>query len=333
MASEKELFITKQYIPIGEPLVQNESKVIYRVKCMTEPGQPVGILKMYRKKNIQNLYGRLKHLDYSEWPHIYAVKYYDDNTLVVEEMLNGSTLAELLERNRARGAVFSEEEAKRIMDEICYVVNTLSKAVPPLYHNNLKPSNIFITRTGAIKLLDFEPDNSKRRTTMPGILNTLGILFHEMLTGRKPLNGKCTYKGRYKPVICKCIDKKPENTYTTIGELLEDLDYASTHMPAAENAEDTEKVGIPYTLTLPFQGFILALEWLILNYSYFRDNRATTTFFALIFSFHLLLFIFRRHQHLKKKQVYLPPLRRAYPFIALAALLGLISFLVYSLIS
>ena len=330
MASEKELFITKQYVPTGEPLVQNEGKLIYRVKCMTEPGQPMGILKMYRRKNIQSLYERLKHLDYSEWPHIYAVKFYDDSTLIVEEMLNGSTLAELLERNRARGTVFSEEEAKRIMDEICYGVNALLKAVPPLYHNNLKSSNIFITRTGAIKFLDFEPGNPKRKSTISGILNTLGILFHEMLTGRKPLNGKCTYTGRYKPVICKCIDTKPENTYTTMGELLEDLDYASTHMPVPDNAEDTEKVGIPYTLTLPFQGFILTIEWLILNYSYFRDNRATATFFALIFAFHLILFLFRRHQYLKKKQVYLPPFRRAYPFVALTALLGLISLLVYS---
>ena len=93
MASEKELFITKQYIPTGEPLVQSENKLIYRVKCMAEPGQPMGILKMYRRKNIQSFYERLKHLDYSEWPHIYAVKFYDDSTLIVEEMLNGSTLA------------------------------------------------------------------------------------------------------------------------------------------------------------------------------------------------------------------------------------------------
>ena len=92
---------------------------------MAEPGQPMGILKMYRRKNIQSFYERLKHLDYSEWPHIYAVKFYDDSTLIVEEMLNGSTLAELLERNRARGTVFSEEEAKTIhrLLESCYSEN------------------------------------------------------------------------------------------------------------------------------------------------------------------------------------------------------------------
>ena len=115
MPSEKEEFVTKQYIPMGEPIVQNDHTIIYHVKCLCEPGKPDGILKMYRQQNREALYKRLYQLDYSEWPHIYNVKYFDGNTLVVEKYLEGNTLEELLKQNKENNTVFSEEDAYRIM--------------------------------------------------------------------------------------------------------------------------------------------------------------------------------------------------------------------------
>ena len=103
MASEKEEFITKKYIPTGAPIVENDRTLIYKVRCMEEPGSPVAILKMYRKRNVSRLYTKLMQLDYSEYPHIYNVKYFDDSTLVVEEYLTGRTLQDAMNRNRAAG--------------------------------------------------------------------------------------------------------------------------------------------------------------------------------------------------------------------------------------
>lgn len=40
MASEKEEFITKKYIPTGAPIVENDRTLIYKVRCMEEPGRP-----------------------------------------------------------------------------------------------------------------------------------------------------------------------------------------------------------------------------------------------------------------------------------------------------
>ena len=40
MPSEKEKFVTKQYVPMGEPIVQNDHTIIYHVKCLCEPGKP-----------------------------------------------------------------------------------------------------------------------------------------------------------------------------------------------------------------------------------------------------------------------------------------------------
>ena len=212
MASEKEIFVTKQYIPTGHPMVQNDHTIIYRVKCMAEKGQPEGILKMYRGRNIKSLYDRLMQLDYSEWPHIYAVKYFDESTLVVEEFLQGATLFELMERNKKKGTTFTEEEAYQIMDAICDALLQLNKIQPPLVHYNLKPSNIFVTHTGAIKFLDFVPGKKKQSFSFQKLLNTLGAIFHEMLTGKTPSFNRCSYRGCYEPIIRKCLEKKPEKS-------------------------------------------------------------------------------------------------------------------------
>lgn len=323
MPSEKELFVTKQYVPIGQPISQNENTVIYKVKCLAEPGTPDGVLKMYRQKNILNLYTRLYQLDYSEWPHIYSVKYFDENTLVVEEFLNGHTLAELLEQNRTRGVTFSEEEAHRIMDRLCDCINQLLKAQPPIIHYNLKPSNIFITNAGAIKLLDFIPGTDKKKNSSHNILNILGTIFHWMLTGKEPKNGKCTYEGRYEPVIRKCIEKNPEQQYTNIHELKEELEYVKNHNP--ENFPK-ETVGIPYALTIPFQGTILGFEWILLSFFWQKDNLATMCLFALIFFIHSLVFAARRHVFFKEHNIHLSTARKAFPVLGLVALLLCLSW-------
>lgn len=324
MASEKELFVTKQYVPQGQPIVQNENTIIYRVKCLAEPGSPEGILKMYRKKNISTLYSRLYQLDYSEWPHIYNVKYFDGNTLVVEEFLKGSTLAERLEQNRARGIVFTEQEAYDIMDRLCDCLNQLMKPDPPIIHYNLKPSNIFLTTGGAIKLLDFVPGTPKRKSSHY-IFEKLGHIFHEMLTGKIPKNRKCTYEGRYESIIRKCMEKNPEKQYENVSELKEDIEYAKTH--ELETAS-SGIAGIPYTLTFPFQGFLLAFEWLLVSFFWFLDNPTAMWLFIIIFILHSLVFAFRRHRYLKKQNIYLSIVRKASPMLLLILILFVLSWIV-----
>lgn len=319
MGSEKERFITEQYVPTGEPLSQNDHTIVYKVKCMAQPGKPDGIMKMYRKKNLASLYTRLKQLNYSEWPHIYDVKYFDENTLIVEEYLSGHTLAELMNHNKAKGVTFSEEEAYDIMDKLCEAIEQLSKLQPPIIHHNLKPSNIFITSTGTVKLLDFIPAYSKKKKPFGSLLNLLGAIFHEMLTGNSPKNGKCTYKGRYEPVIHKCIEKNPDRQYASMQQLHEDLDYAKTHKP---EAAPLQAVGIPYFLTYPFQGTILAFEWILLSFFYTKDDWNTMCLFVVIFLFHSVIFALRRHAFMKENKVWLSTARKAFPVLLLAALLA-----------
>lgn len=318
MASEKEIFVTKQYVPVGQPIAESPDTVIYKVKCLAEQGAPDGVLKMYRHKNVQSLYTRLYQLDYSEWPHIYNVKYFDGNTLVVEEFLNGNTLKELLEQNRTRGVVFSEEEAYRIMDRLCECLHQLLKPDPPIIHHDLRPSNIFVTSSGAVKLLDFIPGVSTHKNPIRHFIKRLGSIFHEMLTGKAPKNGKCTYEGRYEAVIRKCMEKNPEKQYNNVTELKDELEYAKTH-----EVEVTSRgiAGIPFWLTFPFQGFILAFEWVLICFFWFRNDPITMCLFAIIFVIHSFVFAIRRRAYLKEHHVHLSTARKAFPVLVLAVIL------------
>lgn len=316
MASEKELFVTKQYVPMGEPISQNDHTLIYKVRCIVEPGHPEGILKIYRKQNIKKLYTQLKLLDYSHWPHIYSVKYFDDSTLVVEEFLKGNTLAELLARNKSRRTTFSEDEAYHIMEQVCRYIEELMSLQPQISHHNLKPSNIFVTSTGRVKFLDFVPDYKKKRTSLASILNTLGSLFHEMLTGKKPEKQKYTCGKRYESVIRRCLEKNPEKQYQNMQEVQTDLDYAKNQVI---EEEERESVSIPYTLTFPFQGIILSFEWLLLVFFYKTDNLPSVIMFALIFFIHCGCFALRRHSYFHRKGVTPGAAQTLLPVLALGA--------------
>lgn len=329
MASEKELFVTKQYVPVGEPISQNDHALVYRVKCIAEPGQPDGILKIYRKQNIQKLYTQLRLLDYTEWPHIYNVKYFDDSTLVVEEYLKGNTLAELLERNRSRNTTFSEEDAHHIMEQVCRYIEELMNLQPPIIHHNLKPSNIFVTSAGRVKFLDFAPEYGKKKSSLSGILNFLGSLFHEMLTGKKPDNKKYTCGKRYESIIRRCMEKNPEKQYHDMQEMQSDLEYAKSHAPEEDDPED---VGIPYTLTLPFQGILLSFEWLLFVFFREKENLPSAILFAGILLIHGSCFAWRRYSFLHKKGVSLGIARTLLPVLALAAVFAVLYLAVVHLI-
>lgn len=330
MASEKELFVTKQYIPIGQPISQNDHTIIYKVKCVAEKGAPEGILKMYRRKNIKNLYTRLWQLDYSEWPHIYSVKYFDENTLVVEEYLQGATLAELMEQNRIKGIGMSEEQAYGIMDKLSECIAELLKLQPPIIHHDLRPSNIFVTKSGAVKLLDFVPEYaSKKKFTFHNILDTLGAIFHEMLTGKAPKHGKCTYQGRFAPVIRKCMEKNPEKQYANMEEMKDGLKYARTH--DVKGGSD-DAASIPFWLTIPFQGTILAFEWALFTFFLTREAYSTMSLFIITFCLHSLLFAFRRFVFMRENNVHIGPLRTFGPIAALLAVLAVIFFAISALL-
>ncbi|MGH2510644.1 MAG: serine/threonine protein kinase, partial [Ktedonobacteraceae bacterium] len=71
---------------------------------------------------------------------------------LVMELIDGSTLEELLETNQGP---FSERRVLGWARQLCDVLEYLHGQQPPVIFRDLKPSNIMLTRAGHIKLIDF----------------------------------------------------------------------------------------------------------------------------------------------------------------------------------
>ena len=95
------------------------------------------------------------------------------------ELLRGRTLAETLQAGPQGRA-----EAVRIIREIAQALQSAHRA--GVVHRDLKPQNVFVTSTGAIKLLDFglaRAAGQARMTAASTVLGTPGYIAPEVLEG------------------------------------------------------------------------------------------------------------------------------------------------------
>ena len=87
-------------------------------------------------------------------PHIPAVTRYweqDGKLTVIEELVQGVTLDVLMQRG-----TLSEQERIRILQEVCEGLRFLHAADPPIIHRDIKESNIMVTDSGLVKVIDFD---------------------------------------------------------------------------------------------------------------------------------------------------------------------------------
>jgi serine/threonine protein kinase len=177
------------------------------------------VLKTIQRKNIEMIYDAVQE---------------GDHTLVIEEFIDGKTLADILQ-NR----LFSEKETVSIIRQLCdalYVIHSQG-----IIHRDIKPENIMLDKNGVLKLIDFsaarlfKPYQPKDTQVMGTIgfaapeqfgeaqtdirtdIYAAGILMNVMLTGEHP--SKQIYVGKLYKIIDKCIQPVPQKRYTSALKL------------------------------------------------------------------------------------------------------------------
>ena len=212
-------------------LKENKNGKVFLVYDKT--AKQVCVLKERNLKTAE-IYKTLKKIKNPYLPEIFRTVEFCGKFFVVEEFVEGRTLAEILTYNNG----LDEKVSARILKEICKGLKILHDE--KIIHRDLKPSNIMLTKTNSVKLIDFsisriEKENSESDTDFLGTrgyappeqfgfgqtdprsdIYSLGITIKKLLGD--------DYNGYLKKILLKCTELDPKNRYQSVEEISADVD-------------------------------------------------------------------------------------------------------------
>lgn len=183
------------------------------------------------------VYRRLLPVLCPHLPQIMEAAEQDGQTAVLEEYVQGDTLAELL-----MGARLTEREVRQVTMQLCQALHVLHSM--GAVHRDVKPENVILRGSDAV-LIDFDAariykDESESDTQVLGTTGfaapeqygifqsderadifSLGVLLNIMLTGKHPSREMAA--GKMGRIVRKCTMTAPEQRYQSARALMEVL--------------------------------------------------------------------------------------------------------------
>ncbi len=160
-------------------------------------------------------------------PLIYDVINLEDGTIVLEEYINGTTVAELLEIDK-----YNYSEMRKVIKSVCNALTVLHNQ--NLIHRDVKPENVMITSSGRVVLIDFNASrkmsSARKDTVIMGTVGyaspeqlgiaqsdtrtdvyAVGVMINVMLTGKHP--SEMLAKGKAAKIVLKCTNINSDKRY------------------------------------------------------------------------------------------------------------------------
>src|ERR1043165_2432285 len=248
-------------------------------------------------------------------PHVvqvFAAGNTDDMVYFVMEFVEGTDLAEKIREKNDAAQLFTPDEAANFVIQAARGLAEAGKH--NIVHRDIKPANLMITTKGVVKIADFGISKvaGEHGLTMTGTavgtpaycspeqgrgdqvdaradIYSIGVVFYELLTGRKPFDGatanaliyqhnyaeptlitalRAEVPDSYQAVALKCLQKDPAKRYQDAGELVSDLERVragSAPMTALMNAfgtgadEAMRRLGIKQRRIWPYIAAALVL--------------------------------------------------------------------------
>ena len=195
----------------------------------------------------REVYEHLKTCENPHLPKIYECVEDNGKLIIVEEYIQGESLAEHLEEK----GPYTQEEVCRFMITICDVLEHLHSLPQPVIHRDLKPDNIIVQENGFLKIIDFNTakqyeDGRMSDTVIIGTrkyaapeqfgfcqsdartdIYAMGVMMNYLLTKKYPdeflyVSEKLGRKNMT-DIIHKCIEFSPDSRYQTVTDLRRDL--------------------------------------------------------------------------------------------------------------
>ena len=176
------------------------------------------------------VYRRLLPVLCPHLPQIMEAAEQDGQTAVLEEYVQGDTLAELL-----MGARLTEREARQVTMQLCQALHVLHSM--GAVHRDVKPENVILRGSDAVLI---DKDESESDTQVLGTTGfaapeqygifqsderadifSLGVLLNIMLTGKHPSREMAA--GKMGRIVRKCTMTAPEQRYQSARALMEVL--------------------------------------------------------------------------------------------------------------
>ena len=179
-------------------------------------------------------YEELYSINCANLPLIYDIIHLDDGQIVLEEFIEGVTIAEVMESGKYRYT-----GTRKVLRSICNALTVLHER--GLVHRDIKPENVMIAKDGRVILIDLNAarqiSNASKDTVIMGTVGyaspeqlgvtqsdartdiyALGVLLNVMITGKHP--SEKLAKGKAGRIVRKCTSVNPDERYQTAEKLV-----------------------------------------------------------------------------------------------------------------
>ncbi len=194
------------------------------------------VLRKYR--SFVGAYDILKSHRHPSLPEIYDTYKTDDGQIVLEEYIDGVSVAQVLEGGR-----YTYGGAARVLKDVASAVSALHSL--GIVHRDIKPENVIVSSKGKVYLIDLNASRimKKERSRDTVVLGTigyappeqygignsdgradvyaLGVLLNVMLTGEHPSTRLAA--GKAGKIVTRCTQISPEKRYQSAEEFAKAL--------------------------------------------------------------------------------------------------------------
>ena len=184
---------------------------------------------------------RLAGVQIPQLAQVYACYDAGEDTISVEEYVEGTLLSDLLHRT-----LLNARQAAAVARELCIALQTLHGL--GCVHRDVKPENVMLTKQGRVVLLDLDAaapllGSPGRNTQLLGTAGyaapeqfgfarcdvradifALGVLLNVTLTGEHP--SVCLARGRLGQIVRRCTHTNAAQRYRAVDALLRQLPQA-----------------------------------------------------------------------------------------------------------
>lgn len=197
------------------------------------------VIRSYTEKI--SAYEELYSINSQNLPLIYDVINLDDGQIILEEYINGITIAEVMESGK-----YHYFGTRKVIRSVCNALKILHDR--NLVHRDIKPENVIISKDGRVVLIDFNAARkisaASKDTVIMGTVGyaspeqlgvaqsdtrtdiySIGVLLNVMITGEHP--SVRLAKGKAGKIVRKCTSVNPDERFQSAEKLIKALKQTS----------------------------------------------------------------------------------------------------------